>query len=100
MPVSFLLLLAPRSFTFVVYDMELLDTSGSDERETLDDRSVDVNSEGDLWKVATLIMMNSDMYGPSMDMGKLKILGREDVTLVKEWARTGKVKLFVCPSEN
>ena len=89
-----------RSFTFVVSGMELQDTLNSGEQEPLDDRSVDVNSEGDLWKVATLIMMNSDMYGPSMDMGKMKILGRDDVILIKEWARTGKVKLFMGPLES
>ena len=86
--------------------MEHEDMSSSDhlelepENPDLDDRSVDVNSEGDLWKVATLVMMNSDNFGCSMDMGKLNILGRQDVWLVKEWACTGKVKLFLEPSEN
>ena len=68
------------------------------EGEIPDDASVDVNSEGDLWKVATLIMMNSELYGQEMDLGKLGVLGREDVRVIKEWGRTGKVRLFLDPS--
>lgn len=79
--------------------MELLDIPESQE-PLLDDSSVDVNSEGDLWKVATLIMMNSDIYGQPMDLGKLRVLGREDVRVVREWGCGSKVKLYICPSEN
>lgn len=77
--------------------MDLAGTYSSQE-QIPDDASVDVNSEGDLWKVATLIMMNSELYGQEMDLGKLRVLGREDVKVIKEWGRTGKVKLFLDPA--
>lgn len=80
--------------------MEPEDTfSSAQHAEMPDDRSVDVNSEADLWKVATLIMMNSDLYGQSMHLGNTRVLGRSDVTLIKEWGRTGKVRLFLDPCE-
>lgn len=80
--------------------MEPEDTfSSAQHAEMPDDQSVDVNSEADLWKVATLIMMNSDLYGQSMHLGSTHVLGRSDVTLIKEWGRTGKVRLFLDPYE-